>query len=478
MNAGGGPRAARLGLLSIGLEAYWPQFPELRRLLEGYTGRIAERLGSWGEVVATGMVDTPLRAREAAEELGRARLDLLFVHTATYATSAQVLPVAQAAGASVVVLNLQPEAALDYERVTTAEWLASCSACCVPELCCALERAAIPFHVVSGTLDDEAAWRSIEGWSRAAGVAAAIRRARFGFLGHAYPGMLDMYTDFTAVQAQLGSHVEVLEIDDLVQRAEAATDDEVTREVGEIGDAFALAEPAHDPIAAPLGPEDLRISARVSVGLASLVRDFELDGLAYYHRGLDGSASERAMAAAIVGASRLTAAGVPCAGEADLKNAIAMLIMDRLGAGGSFTEFYAMDFRESFVLMGHDGPAHLGIADGRPVVRKLRLYHGKSGLGVSVECKVRLGPVTILGLTQGRDGRLRLLCAEGESIPGSTFRIGNTNSRIRFPMGPGEFVTSWSEQGPTHHVALGVGHHADDIARVAELIGVDLVRVA
>lgn len=478
MSTGGRSPAARLGLMSIGLEAYWPQFPELRGRLEGYTARIADRLGGWGEVVATGMVDSPLRAREAAERLGAARLDLLFIHTATYATSAQVLPVARAAGVPVVVLNLQPEPALDYESVGTAEWLASCSACCVPELCCALERAAIRFRVVSGTLDDAEAWRSIEGWARAAGVAACVRRARFGFLGHPYPGMLDMYTDFTAVQARLGSHVEVLEIDDLVQRTEAATEDEVVREVREIEDAFALAEPARDPIAAPLEPEDLRISARVSVGLASLIRDFDLQGLAYYHRGLDGNASERAMAAAIVGASRLTAAGVPCAGEADLKNAIAMLIMDRLGAGGSFTEFYAMDFRESFLLMGHDGPAHLAIADGRPVVRKLRLYHGKSGLGVSVECKVRLGPVTILGLTQRRDGGLRLLCAEGESIPGPTFRIGNTNSRIRFPIGPGDFVTAWSEQGPTHHVALGVGHHAAGIARVAELLGLELVRVA
>ena len=208
------------------------------------------------------------------------------------------------------------------------------------------------------------------------------------------------------------------------------------------------------------------------------MRDFALDGLTYYYRGLGDNVNERVGAALIVGNSLLTARGIPTAGEGDLKTNVAMLLLDRLGAGGSYTEFYALDFDEEFVLMGHDGPGHVAIADGRPVLRALELFHGKSGAGLSVEMKVRLGPVTILGLSQTADGRLKLLAAEGESIPGPTFRIGNTNSRIRFAHGPASFMDAWCAEGPTHHVALGVGHRAADIRRIAALLELELAVVA
>src|SRR5262249_22320372 len=188
------------------------------------------------------------------------------------------------------------------------------------------------------------------------------------------------------------------------------------------------------------------------------VEDFDLDGLTYYYRGSGGNAAERVAAGLIVGNSLLTARGVPAAGEGDLKTNLAMLLMDRLGAGGSYTEFYALDFDDEFILMGHDGPGHLAIADGRPVARALQLFHRQSGAGLSIEMKVKLGPVTILGLTQTADGRLKLVAAEGESVAGPTFRIGNTNSRIRFAYGPRTWFDDWCAHGPTHHVALGTGH--------------------
>jgi L-arabinose isomerase len=467
-----------LGLLAVGLEAYWAQFEGLRPRLLGYLEEVEGRLACWGRVVSGGLADTPVKARAAGTLFRHEDVDLVLVHAATYATSSQVLPAVQRAGAPVLVLNLQPQPALDYEHVTTAEWLANCSACCVPEICYALERAGISFRVVSGTLTGSDVWQKIGTWCRAAGAARAVRDARLGFLGHTYPGMLDLYSDFTAVHGQLGSHVEVMEIDDLVARASSAPEPDVARKVAEIHAGFDVAEPGSDPIAAPIEEDDLAHAARVAVGLDRLTSDFDLQGLAYYYRGLEGNDAERVAAGMIVGCSLLTARGIPCSGEGDLKNAIAMLVMDRLGAGGSFTEFYAMDFDEDFVLMGHDGPGHVAIADGRPVVRKLQLYHGKRGLGVSVEFKVRLGPVTILGVTQGRDGRLRLICAEGESLPGATFRIGNTNSRVRFQLPPGDFVTAWSELGPTHHVALGVGHQAATIEKVGYLLRLETVRVA
>jgi len=471
--------APRVGIFGIGLAAYWPQFEGLRERLEGYQQGIQARLETMGaEVVSARLVDTASAARHAGANLAAAGVDLVMLYTATYATSSQVLPTVQAIGAPVVILNLQPTRTLDYEGMTTGEWLANCSACCVPEIAGALTRARIPYRVVTGTLlDGDPAWDVLREWLDAAYAVHCLRTARIGFLGHTYPGMLDMYSDFTQVHAQTGAHVEVLEIDDLVERVESAKAAEIERKGEEIRETFDLADAGVDPIAADITPEIFDWSARVAVGLDRLIEDFELDGLTYYYRGSGGNAAERVTAGLIVGNSLLTARGVPASGEGDLKTNVGMLLLDRLGAGGSYTEFYALDFDDEFVLMGHDGPGHLAIAEGRPVARALKLYHGKAGAGLSIEMKVRLGPVTILGVTQTADGRLKLIAAEGESIAGPTFRIGNTNSRIRFAATPTAFFDAWCAEGPTHHVALGVGHQVARLRKVGDLLGLELAVV-
>jgi L-arabinose isomerase len=464
---------AKIGVFAIGLAAYWPQFDGLHDRLQNYGMHVEAQLAQWGDVVSGGLVDSVEKAREAGALFAREQADIVFVYAATYATSSQVLPVILQAKVPTILLNLQPSPSLDYETITTGEWLANCSACCVPEIAMVLTRARLPYKVISGTLfEDTSAWTEIQEWCMAAKAVRHVKHARLGFLGHTYPGMLDMYSDFTAVQSQLGSHIEVLEIDDLVVRVRDASDEEVRTKIREIENTFDFAETSNDPIAAPIEHEDLEWSARVAVGLDKLASDFNLDALAYYYRGLDGNENERVVGGMIVGNTLLTSQGIPCSGEGDLKNAIAMLIMDQLGVGGSFTEFYAMDFVEQFVLMGHDGPGHIAISNQRPVLRKLKLYHGKRGFGVSVEFKVKYGPVTILGITQLADSTLKFLLAQGESIEGPTFRVGNTNSRIRFALDPATFTTRWSEEGPTHHVALGVEKVGTLIEKVGYLLAV------
>ncbi len=473
--------AVGVGVFGIGLEAYWAQFPGLRERLEGWQAHVEQRLGALGaRVVSAGLVDTAPRARAAAAILGDPGLDLLVCYVGTYATSSQVLPAVQFAAKPVVILNLQPAAALDYAHCDTAEWLAHCCACCVPEIANAFARARVRFNVVTGMLfDDAIAWGEIADWVAAARAARALRRARIGYLGHPYPGMLDMYTDFTEVSARLGTHLEILEMDDLHRAVARVGEPEVAAKQAEIRARFTLARsdgPGADPIARPIPPETMAWAARVACALDRLVAEHDLQGLTYYYRGLDGNENERLWSALIVGNTLLTARGVPAAGEADLKTCLAMLLCDRLGAGGSFTEFYAMDFRESFVLMGHDGPGHIAIAAEPPVLRGLGVYHGKRGAGVAVEFRVRIGPVSILGLTQTEAG-LKLVLAEGEAIPGPTLAIGNTNSRLRFALPPREFLTRWCEQAPTHHVALAIGHQRARVEKLARILGLDLAVV-
>lgn len=479
------PHKARIGIFGIGLAAYWPQFEGLKERLEGYQNDIEKRIAAMGShVISAGLVDTAPAAQAAGDLFASQNVDLIICYVGTYATSSQVLPAVQRRKAPVLILNLQPTAALDYPNTDTGEWLANCCACCVPEISNAFARSRVQFNVVSGLLGPveghanqyhERAWREIEEWVRAASVLRELNYSRIGFLGHTYPGMLDMYSDFTMHHGQLSAHIEVLEMDDLDTRVEAVTDGEISAKIAEINRTFQIAQPGSDKISRAVTDDGLRWTARVACGLDRLVDDFDLNGLTYYYRGLNGNRSEELGASLIVGNSLLTARGVPASGEGDLKTCIAMLIMDRLGAGGSYTEFYAMDFNDDFILMGHDGPGHVAISDTKPLLRGLGLYHGKRGYGISVEFKVKTGPVTILGMTQTADGRLKMLAAEGESIPGPTLQIGNTNSRLKFALDPAEFMNRWAEQGPTHHCALGVGRQLPKIRKLARLLGLELV---
>lgn len=463
-------RRATVGFVAGGLGMYWPQFPALLPRLQACARRVAERLTALGaDVVDAGFVSDATEGNAAAETLRVADVDLIVVYVPTYLTASMVMPVAQRSGAPVLVLNLQPTEVMDHAAFDTEAWLAYCGACPVPELGNAFLRCGIDFRSVSGYLEEERAWTRIERWVTAAAVRGTLRRARHGLMGHLYPGMLDVSTDLTLITAQLGGHVEVLELDDLAVRVAAAGEAAVAERIDLAHAVFDL----DDTVAAP----DLEWGARVSVGLDRLVEDFALDSLAYYHRGLGGGDHERLGAGMILGASLLTGRGVPTVGEYELRTSLAMLIMDRLGAGGSFTELQALDFRAGVVEMGHDGPAHLAISSSRPLLRGLGVFHGKRGHGVSVEFDVAHGPVTIVGIAQLRDGRFRLVGSEGTVVDGPHLRIGNTTSRVDVGGHPGEWVDRLSATGLSHHWALGVGHRLDDLAAVADLLSLELVRV-
>ncbi|MGW4522314.1 arabinose isomerase [Amycolatopsis sp. NPDC004378] len=464
------PRRTRVGLVAGGLGAYWPQFPSLLPQLEASARRVASRLSGLDcEVVDVGFVSDAREGAAAAEKLRAAGCDLIVGFLTTYLTSSMLAPVAQRSDAPVLLLNLQPTESMDHESFDTGAWLAYCGACPLPEMANAFRRLGVEFRSVSGYLEDERAWTRIERWIKAAGVRAALRHGRHGLLGHLYPGMMDVSTDPTLVSGQLGGHVEILEIDDLRVRVEQVTDAETKERMDLAREVFTVDESVVD--------EDFAWGATVSVALDRLVDDFALDSLAYYHRGLDGETHERVGAGFILGASLLTARGIPAVGEYELRTSLAMLVMDRLGAGGSFTELQALNFHDNVVEMGHDGPAHLGISARKPLLRGLGVYHGKRGWGVSVEFDVKHGPVTLCGLGQRRDGTFTLIASEGTVVPGPLLRIGNTTSRVDFGCDPGEWTDAWSASGIAHHWALGTGHRTGELTAVADLLGLELTVV-
>jgi len=469
----------RVGLFGIGLDAYWSQFPGLEERLKGSTRRVAERLGAMGvEVLDLGLIDSPERAVEAGRRFRQADVDLIFLYITTYALSSTVLPVVRRARVPVIVLNLAPAAAIDYESFNrmkdrtrmTGEWLAFCQACPAPEIANVFQRCRIPFHQVTGMVeDDPTAWDEIAEWIAAARVATVMEHNRLGVMGHYYCGMLDVYSDLTQQCAWFGGHIEIVEVDELAALRAEAADREIAARVSHFGEVF--------DVQPECTREELARAARTSIALDRLVDRHDLGSLAYFYSGAAGSANEDAIGSIILGTSLLTARGIPVAGEMEIKNAQAMKIMDAFGAGGSFTEYYAVDFHDDVVLMGHDGPGHIAIAEGKTKVRPLSVYHGKAGSGLSVEMSVKHGPVTLLSVVQTADGRLKLLAAEGESVAGPILEIGNTNSRYRFSIGARRFVNDWSSHGPAHHCAVGVGYLAAKLDKLGKLLGMECSRI-
>ena len=465
------PRRTKVGLVAGGLGAYWPQFPDLLPQLQASARGVAERMPAREcEVVDVGFISDAEEGARAAEQLRVAGCDLIVGFLTTYMTASMLVPIAQRSGAPVLLINLQPTETMDHATFDTGQWLAYCGACPVPEMANAFLRVGVPFRSVSGYLEDERAWAKIRRWIKAAGVRGALRTGRHGLMGHLYPGMLDVSTDLTLVTANFGGHMEVLEFDDLRVRTAAVTGSQVDERMALAREVFQLDDSVQE--------EDFRWAAQVSVGLDRLADDFGLDSLAYYHRGLEGEQHERLGAGMILGASLLTARGIPACGEYELRTSLAMLIVDRLGGGGSFTELQALNFLDDVVEMGHDGPAHLRISERRPLLRGLGVYHGKRGWGVSVEFDVQHGPVTTFGIAQQRDGTYTFVASTGTVMPGPLLRIGNTTSRISFGCDPGEWVDAWSATGISHHWALGVGDLLPELRATADLLGVDLVTVA
>lgn len=468
----------KVGLFGIGLDAYWPQFDGLEDRLKSYVGVVERKLHRDDlEVVNLGLIDTPEKAVAAGHAFRAADVDIIFLYVTTYALSSTVLPVVRRAGVPVVILNLQPVAAIDYERFNklnnrarmTGEWLAHCAACPVPEIANVFTRSGIRFHQITGILDgDDHVDREISDWIEAARVGHVMAHTKLGVMGRYYNGMLDIYSDMTAQAAAFGTIIEIVEIDELAQIRSELDDAAVQKALERIKTEFDIQEDC--------APEELERAARTAAALFEMIDRHGLGAMAYYYEGTAGTAHEDLITSVILGCSMLTADGVPVAGEYEVKNAQAMKIMDSFGAGGSFTEYYAMDYNDDVVVMGHDGPGHTRIAEGKTKVRPLEVYHGKVGAGLSVEMSVKHGPVTLLSVLEIA-GQVKLLVAEGDSVPGPIMEIGNTNSRYRFPIPVREFVESWNAAAPAHHCAVGVGHIAGRLEKLGALLDLEVIRV-
>lgn len=468
--------SARIGVFSVGYEKYWSQFPGLLgELLKKEDEFIRKLTADDIEIVRFGMIDSPFVAYEKVKDIVVANVDLLFCDMLTYATSGTFGIIIQMVHCPVVLVALQDLKALDYDKATTYMQLVNDDICALPEFAGVAARMGkrIPDSIIGTLYDDPQSEEEIREYCRIARVLHSLKYARFGHIGHPINSMMDMNTDPTMISAFFGSHVIEYESNELLKHMTLASEEEIKEKKSYILDFFDTPAPISDPISMKLCDEDLMMAAKASVALDKFVEANKLDGLAYYYDGEDGTPERQLMSNLIVGNSLLTARHIPMCGESDIKTLVALMIMDRLSIGGSFAEFHPVDFNEGFVLVGHDGPHNISIAEGKPILRSLKKYHGKPGSGAGVEFKIKEGPITILSINSTYDGKFKFVIAEGESVSGPIPATGNTNTRGFFPPDVRTFLKRWINEGPTHHFALGTGHHAETLRKVADYLGVE-----
>ncbi|AGA76693.1 L-fucose/L-arabinose isomerase family protein [Echinicola vietnamensis] len=471
----------RIGVFGVGYFKYWEQFDGLLEdLLEKQNVFVEKLKRNKVDTIEFGLVDDAKSAYDLVPKLKAANLDLIFCDMLTYATSSTFGVIIKNLDVPIVLVALQPDKAMDYSKASTYMQLYNDDVCSLPEFTGVAVRMGkkIP-DVIIGTLhDDPQSEQEIREYCNIARVLHGLKTTRIGHIGHPIEAMLDMHSDSTMLTAHFGVHVVQCEPHEIVSKYQKEVNErEIKSEEQRILAFFDTPDPVSDPISEKLKPEDLEVAARVSVALKKFVEEKELDGLAYYYNGEENSDTQLVMSNLIVGNSLLTSAGFPMCGESDLKCCLAMFIMDRLGIGGSFAEFHPVDFKENFILVGHDGPHNISIAEGKPVLRSLKKYHGKPGFGAGVEFKIKEGPITMLSITSTYEGKFKFVIAEGESVEGPIPPTGNTNTRGYFKPDVRTFLTKWVKEGPTHHFALGVGHHAQTIRKIGEYLNIEAVIV-
>lgn len=460
----------RIGLLSTGHKVYWSQFPGLCEQGMAMNETMVEGLKKIGDVVESGLVDSPERAKEAAELFKKSDIDILLVFPLGYCTGMTVAPVAKALDVPVRIINAHVDETYDYATADTKEYLYHEGPCCVPEFSSVFVILEKKFKVITGCMQDESFWNMIKVDCMGAAAATAFSKLNFGIVGNTYTNMTDMPTDEHRILRSTGQLIYRPEIQEIEQEYDAVTDEELENMYKEFREFYDVDESVTN--------EHMKESAKIAIAYDKVIKQkYHIDAFGFYWWGQSEKITEL-RAQASLGVSRLAAMGIPGVTEGDLKTAMAMKILDLLGGGGMFLEFFATNFKGDSVLVGHDGPCNVNVASGKPKLQLLDVLHGKTGYGLGIDFDMNKGPCTLLGLTQfGVEKTFKLIYTIGEVIQGDILSIGNPNCNVKLEKDLNTFFNDWCQQGPEHHIALGVGDFSGEIEAFAEKMGFECVRV-
>ena len=468
----------KICVVSIGHYIYFQQFEGLREELEIKSDDFISKIDTKSyDIYYAGYIDNVESAFNAVQDIKKHDIDMLFIILSTYVPSAVAFPFIYYIDIPHVFAAIQPKDHLDYKNTTTYTQLVNDDVCALPEITGVYQRAGreAPPCIIAAASQTEYINKEISEWLYAASAKSAFKYSTIGYLGHTYEGMYDMHTDPTSFSGTFGCHVKMIEMCELAKYADTISSDEISNKIMLIEDTFEICNPSHDPLTDYVRRDDLYFSAKMACALDNLIYDNKLSALAYYYKSENNNPYEQIAANLIIGNTLLTSDGIPLAGEADLKTAAAMLIMNRIGGGGSFAELHPFDITDDVCLVGHDGPHNISISNGKPRLRKLKKYHGKSGNGLGVEFSLKTGDITMLSISVAKSGKLKMVATIGESLAGDIPQTGNTNTRVKFKYPVTEFLSRWCEAGPTHHFALGYGNHIETLKKYSRITGIELI---
>ncbi len=459
----------RIGLLTTGHFYDWDQFPGLLERGQRMSAALRERLESIGDLVAPEMVDTAEKARAAGDFFRKSDIDILLVFPVGYTTGMCVLPAVRDVAMPIRLLNAHEDASYDYASADTATYLHHEGPCCIPEYAAGLVALGKDFRVRSGPFGSDRLWRELRADCVGAAAARAFRDTNFGLLGETYPHMVDMPIDEHRLLAATGRMIVRPEVEEIEEAYHRVTDEQLDAMCEELRRLYRVDETVTN--------EHMRFSAQTCIAYEEVIAKHDISAFGYYWWG-EKELITQLRAQSNVAVSRLASMGRPGVTEGDVKTAMALKVMDLLGAGGMFVEFFAIDYDEEFLLLGHDGPTNINVAEGAPRLQHLEVQHGKSGHGLGIDFDIRLGPVTLLNVSQFDAGEtFKLIYTTGEAVPGDILRIGNPNCRVRLGRPIPEFMDAWCRQGPAHHIGLGLGDHSAEIEAFGEAMGFPVVRI-
>jgi len=456
----------KIGLLPTGHKIYWGQFPELKKLSMNMLDKFVSKLSKIGQVISPELVDTKEKAMGASDFFKENDIDILLIFPLGYTPGMCIAPVVKDIHVPIRLLNAHMDASYDLAKGDTAIYLYHEGVCCIPEYSGTLVSLGKKFKVRTGHFKDKRLWSEIEDDCIGSAAATEFKRLNFGVIGSTYTNMTDMPIDEQRLLRTTGKLLIRPEVEEIEEAFKRVNNDQLE-------DMYTQFRKFYD-VDKTVTNDHMEISAQIAVAFDEVVgKKYDISAFGYYWWGeKDWVTQLRSQSALAV--SRLAALGRPGVTEGDVKTAMAMKVMDLLGGGGMFLEFFSMDFVEDFILMGHDGPSNINVARGRPRLQHLEVHHGKTGHGLGIDFEMKKGPITLLNLTEfGAGNTFKLICTRGEVIPGDILNIGNPNCRVRVQKPIHEFIDDWCQQGPEHHIALGVGDHIQKLESFAEGMGLE-----
>ena len=459
---------ARVGVFSIALGAYLPQFPSLVPEFEAQYEAFKKTIPDTVDVIDGGLITTKEQSQTAGDKFRAADVDLVFMQLLTYATSYNMLPAIRDLDVPVILVNVQKLKALDYDHTDIASWLGEGYACgAVGESAADLQRFGKRFDVITGVVEggDPSVQHEIEDWCKAAQVRRRFRDTNIAQIGRPYPGMMDLYIDETNLYRRMFLYTKQFDWEKMWAIADNITDEAAIR---------AKAEDILNTFDVEGGGsiEEVWEMAKYVVAFEQWVKDEKLGLIASHYDGFAQGKAGVLDSMLIPAFSMLIKQGTACAVEGDMKVAMGMSILSTIAGEGQLAEMYSIDFNDDTAIIGHSGSGDFRISGKKPTMKIVKVFHGKTGGGYLTQFYPRLGPVTYLAITQDGDGNFKFIAAEAENIDGKVLSIGDTNNRVKFSCGAREFVNRWSLAGPTHHFAEATGRHIDTIIKVAKVLNV------